>query len=93
MPVNLERFFTAKERTCTISATENESLIASFLDSNADFSLDDLALEQPGYALARAREGLPAERAAAGAIAARTLLTLPDRDRTAGFFVARMRRC
>ncbi len=48
--------------TCTISATENEHLIAAFLDSHPDFALDDV------------------------------VLTLPHRDHTAGFFIARLRR-
>ena len=33
--------------TCTISPTENERLIAAFLDSHPDFALDDLAAELP----------------------------------------------
>ena len=48
--------------TCTISPTENERLIAAFLDSHSEFSLDDV------------------------------LVTLPHRDRTAGFFIARLRK-
>jgi 16S rRNA (cytosine967-C5)-methyltransferase len=48
--------------TCTISATENESQIAAFLDAHRDFSSD---------------EGMT---------------TLPHRDHTAGFFIARLRR-
>jgi 16S rRNA (cytosine967-C5)-methyltransferase len=48
--------------TCTISPVENESLIAAFLDSNANFALEDV------------------------------VLTLPHRDHTAGFYIARMRR-
>jgi 16S rRNA (cytosine967-C5)-methyltransferase len=48
--------------TCTISATENEHLIAAFLDSHSDFALDHVAL------------------------------TRPDRDRTAGFYIARLRK-
>ena len=48
--------------TCTISATENERLIASFLDSQPEFVLDDV------------------------------VVTLPHRDHTAGFFIARLRR-
>jgi 16S rRNA (cytosine967-C5)-methyltransferase len=48
--------------TCTISPTENERLIAAFLDSHPEFGLDDLRLTQP------------------------------HRDRTAGFFIARLRR-
>ncbi len=68
--------------TCTVSPTENELLIADFLDSRRDFALDDLSVEWPGYAQAGAG---PAGRT-------RALLTLPDRDETAGFFIARMRR-
>jgi 16S rRNA (cytosine967-C5)-methyltransferase len=63
--------------TCTISPMENEQVIAAFLDSHPDFSLDDLAAQQPGLAA----QGLPG-----------CLLTLPHRDRTAGFFIARLRR-
>ncbi len=48
--------------TCTISPIENEHLIAAFLYSHADFSLDDV------------------------------VLTLPHRDHTAGFFIARLHR-
>ena len=63
--------------TCTISATENEQVIAAFLDSHADFSLDDLAAQMPFAA--------PSEIPGA-------VLTLPHRHRTAGFFIARLRR-
>jgi 16S rRNA (cytosine967-C5)-methyltransferase len=63
--------------TCTISPTENERRIAGFLDANPDFALDDLGAELPGRANARAPE---------------TVLTLPHRDRTAGFYIARLRR-
>ena len=63
--------------TCTISATENEQVIAAFLDSHADFSLDDLAAELPAAVAA----GLPG-----------AALTLPHRHHTAGFFIARLRR-
>jgi 16S rRNA (cytosine967-C5)-methyltransferase len=56
--------------TCTISPTENERLIAAFLDSHPEFALDGPGgIDGPG-----------------------PLSTLPHRDRTAGFFVARMRR-
>jgi 16S rRNA (cytosine967-C5)-methyltransferase len=65
--------------TCTISPTENERRIAAFLASHPDFGLDDLAAELP-----RLRHPVPG--------AARTVLTLPHRDRTAGFFIARLRR-
>jgi 16S rRNA (cytosine967-C5)-methyltransferase len=72
--------------TCTISPTENERLIAAFLESQPDFSIDDLAVEWPGFGAGSSR--------AAGALAAeireRCLLTLPHRDRTAGFFIARL---
>jgi 16S rRNA (cytosine967-C5)-methyltransferase len=67
--------------TCTISPTENEHVIAAFLDSHADFSVADLAAEVPALAFARA-----------GAQGSPYALTLPHRDRTAGFFIARLRR-
>ncbi len=60
--------------TCTISPTENERQISTFLESNPDFTLDDLGAELPAL-----RRG-------------RCVLTLPHRDRTAGFFIARLRR-
>jgi 16S rRNA (cytosine967-C5)-methyltransferase len=72
--------------TCTISPTENERLIAAFLDSHPDFSLDDLGDSLPGLRLSR----LAAAGAPASEVAQRTLLTLPHRDRTAGFFIARL---
>jgi 16S rRNA (cytosine967-C5)-methyltransferase len=81
--------------TCTISPTENEHVIATFLDSHADFSLDDLAAELPAFALsspvasADHRSGAAPPRASS---AAGLVLTLPHRDRTAGFFIARLRR-
>jgi 16S rRNA (cytosine967-C5)-methyltransferase len=74
--------------TCTISQTENERLIAAFLESQPDFSIDDLAAERPRFAAGSSR----AADARANEIRQRCLLTLPDRDRTAGFFVARLRR-
>jgi 16S rRNA (cytosine967-C5)-methyltransferase len=66
--------------TCTISPTENEHVIADFLDSHADFSVERLSQELPAFALARRVERSP------------YALTLPHRDRTAGFFIARLRR-
>jgi 16S rRNA (cytosine967-C5)-methyltransferase len=63
--------------TCTISPAENERQIEQFLDRNSDFTLEDLAVEFPAYAHPRAPMFLQ---------------TLPHRDRTAGFFIARMRR-
>lgn len=65
--------------TCTISPTENELQIAAFLDANPDFTLDDLGVE-----LSALRHPSPDAR--------NTVLTLPHRDRTAGFFIARLRR-
>jgi 16S rRNA (cytosine967-C5)-methyltransferase len=65
--------------TCTISPLENELQVAAFLDSHPDFGLDDLAAELPRLANP-------------GASAERTVLTLPHRDHTAGFFIARLRR-
>ncbi len=79
--------------TCTISPTENERLIAAFLDSHPGFALDDLAADLPALHLGhpaepRRRDGpLPDASGTSGA-----LLTLPHRDRTAGFFIARLRR-
>jgi 16S rRNA (cytosine967-C5)-methyltransferase len=71
--------------TCTVSPTENERLIAAFLDSHPDFRIDDLRAGWPAFGFNRARP--QPERGAAGC-----LLTLPHRDRTAGFFIARLRR-
>jgi len=68
--------------TCTISPTENERLIASFLDSHPDFGIEDLAAELPAYGHGRIGTG------GSGG----TLLTLPHLDDTAGFFIARLRR-
>ncbi len=69
--------------TCTISAIENEHQISAFLESNRDFALDDLGAELPDRR----------SRAQVGQLLGRCVLTLPHRDRTAGFFIARMRRC
>jgi 16S rRNA (cytosine967-C5)-methyltransferase len=60
--------------TCTVSPTENERQISTFLKANPDFALDDLGAELPAL-----RRG-------------HCVLTLPHRDRTAGFFLARLRR-
>jgi 16S rRNA (cytosine967-C5)-methyltransferase len=65
--------------TCTISPTENERRIVAFLDAHPDFVLDDLGLELPSL-----------RHPAVGGSS--TVLTLPHRDRTAGFFIARLRR-
>jgi 16S rRNA (cytosine967-C5)-methyltransferase len=63
--------------TCTLSAVENEQQIESFLDQNSDFALDNLVHEQQIHTHPRA---------------SKFLLTMPHRDHTAGFFIARMRR-
>ena len=79
--------------TCTISPTENERLIAAFLDSHPGFGLDDLAAEWPALRLWPG--GLPSEGGAparAAAVPSGAVLTLPHRDHTAGFFIARLRR-
>lgn len=64
--------------TCTISETENERLIAAFLDDHPDFRL-----EAPPPRLAPPRHPTRASH---------FVLTLPHRDRTQGFFIARLRR-
>ncbi len=63
--------------TCTISPQENEQQIERFLDRNLDFALDDLSHEQQSHIHPSMSEAL---------------LTMPHRDHTAGFFIARMRR-
>lgn len=68
--------------TCTISRRENEERIAALLSASAaggvpPLELDDLAARAPALAA-------PAEP--------RCLQLLPARDRTTGFFIARLRR-
>ncbi len=63
--------------TCTISSEENELQVERFLKDESGFSLEDLTIERPAYTHPRLTGAL---------------LTLPHRDRTAGFFIARMRR-
>lgn len=72
--------------TCTISPTENERQIFDLLESNPRFVLDDLRDEPALGALGTEhRMGTPA-------MDGRAVLTLPHRDLTAGFFIARLRR-
>jgi 16S rRNA (cytosine967-C5)-methyltransferase len=71
--------------TCTISPTENELQIAAFLESHPDFSLDDLRGDPP-------QESIEGERIGSPVMDGRAVLTLPHSDRTAGFFIARLRR-
>jgi 16S rRNA (cytosine967-C5)-methyltransferase len=63
--------------TCTISPAENERQIERFLARHPHFALEDLTMEQQIHTHPRAQM---------------FLLTMPHRDRTAGFFIARMRR-
>jgi 16S rRNA (cytosine967-C5)-methyltransferase len=63
--------------TCTISPAENEQQIELFLNGNSDFELDDLTHGQTTHTHPHAPK---------------LMLTLPHREHTAGFFVARMRR-
>ncbi|MGH2912972.1 MAG: 16S rRNA (cytosine(967)-C(5))-methyltransferase RsmB, partial [Solirubrobacteraceae bacterium] len=63
--------------TCTISPRENEQQIELFLGENSDFALDDLTRDQTIHTHPRA---------------SKFMLTMPHRERMAGFFVARMRR-
>ncbi len=63
--------------TCTISPAENEQLIAGFLADHQDFEADDLRREVPVWQ----HPSVPSY-----------LQTLPHRDGTEGFFIARLRR-
>jgi 16S rRNA (cytosine967-C5)-methyltransferase len=63
--------------TCTISPSENEQQIEQFLRRSSSFALDDLRHEQQVHTHPLMPEAL---------------LTMPHRDRTAGFFIARIRR-
>jgi 16S rRNA (cytosine967-C5)-methyltransferase len=63
--------------TCTISPQENEQQIERFLERNSHFALDDLSHEGQSHIHPSMSEAL---------------LTMPHRDNTAGFFIARMRR-
>ena len=63
--------------TCTISPLENEGVVNAFLSENASFEADDLQAEMPVWK----HPGVP-----------RHLQTLPHRDATDGFFIARLRR-
>jgi 16S rRNA (cytosine967-C5)-methyltransferase len=67
--------------TCTISPTENERVVDAFLAEHPEFVADDLPAEQ---------------HASGGPVwdhprVPRYLQSLPHRDRTDGFFVARLR--
>ena len=63
--------------TCTISPAENEGVIDAFLADRQDFEADDLRREVPVWQ----HQSVPSY-----------LQTLPHRDGTEGFFIARLRR-
>ena len=63
--------------TCTISPAENELLIAAFLERRDDFAVDELPSDLPVWD----HPSVPG-----------FLQTLPHRDGTDGFFIARLRR-
>ena len=61
--------------TCTISPTENEHVITAFLDTHPEFRPIDLGTDRPVWK----HPTMP-----------QYLQTLPHRDRTDGFFIARL---
>jgi 16S rRNA (cytosine967-C5)-methyltransferase len=63
--------------TCTISPAENERVVAAFLAERPDFEAEDLRAVAPLWQ----HQHMP-----------RALQTLPHRDGTEGFFIARLRR-
>jgi len=63
--------------TCTISPTENERVVAAFLAAHENFFATDLGVDVPPWK----HPTMPQH-----------LQTFPHRDRTDGFFVARLRR-
>jgi 16S rRNA (cytosine967-C5)-methyltransferase len=63
--------------TCTLSAAENDRQVELFMNQNSDFVLEDLTHERQIHTHPRVPK---------------VLLTMPHRDHTAGFFIARMRR-
>ncbi|HET6550223.1 MAG TPA: 16S rRNA (cytosine(967)-C(5))-methyltransferase RsmB [Solirubrobacter sp.] len=63
--------------TCTISPAENERVVAAFLAAHDDFTVDELRQEAPVWK----HPSMP-----------QYLQTLPHRDRTDGFFIARLNR-
>lgn len=62
---------------CTISASEGPGVVAQFLRAHPHFSADALGVEYPEWA---------------DQLDSRYLQLLPHRDRTDGFFIARLRR-
>jgi len=74
----LRRGGTLVYSTCTVSRRENEDLIEALLGSGSgELAADDLSSEHPQLASVHD---------------SRFIQTRPDRDRTDGFFVARLRK-
>jgi 16S rRNA (cytosine967-C5)-methyltransferase len=73
----LRRGGTLVYSTCTLSPAENEDVVTAFLARNPEFSRDDLSIDVPVWQ----HPSVPSY-----------LLTLPHRDGTEGFFMARLRR-
>jgi 16S rRNA (cytosine967-C5)-methyltransferase len=63
--------------TCTISPSENEQLVSRFLDAHPEFTATNLGADRPVWK----HPTMP-----------QYLQTLPHRDRTDGFFIARLER-
>ncbi len=63
--------------TCTISPAENEAVVQAFMAERDDFSADDLRVDVPLWE----HDRVPG-----------FVQTLPHRDGTEGFFIARLRR-
>jgi 16S rRNA (cytosine967-C5)-methyltransferase len=63
--------------TCTLNPAENEQAVENLLASRSDFRADDLQSDAPVWKHPHVE---------------RHLLLLPHRDRTDGFFIARLRR-
>ena len=63
--------------TCTISPVENEAVVQAFLAERGDFGVDDLRSDVPLWE----HDAVP-----------EFVQTLPHRDGTEGFFIARLRR-
>ncbi len=63
--------------TCTISPTENECVVAAFLAAHEEFAASDLGADLPIWKHPTMSQYLQ---------------TFPHRDRTDGFFIARLRR-
>jgi 16S rRNA (cytosine967-C5)-methyltransferase len=78
--------------TCTISSTENERQIFTLLDANRELVLDDLGAVLPGLGHPPVFAPNDMSDVSRQTALGKTVLTLPHRDHTAGFFIARLRR-